>query len=138
MFGLFLSLVLVPLLLEWKITPRWGAWPILVWLFIHLASINFKVLFKILTMSVLDKLRYKELVTKRSSIKEQITKYNNYLINIFSKEELNNFQLQELRLILSKLETLSLKHDDLQNEKRFWIPMDSELILTNKAVLITI
>lgn len=57
----------------------------------------------------------KDLVVSRSSIKGQITKFKNYLTSVNSKEELSAIELAELSLKLSKLETLSVKFDNLQN-----------------------
>ncbi|KAL4720248.1 hypothetical protein ACJJTC_017327 [Scirpophaga incertulas] len=59
---------------------------------------------------------YKELYVKRSSIKGQLTKYKNYLSIVTQKGELTTLELTELALKLGKLETLSLKFDDLQSE----------------------
>ncbi|KAL4719473.1 hypothetical protein ACJJTC_003736 [Scirpophaga incertulas] len=58
----------------------------------------------------------KDLKTKRSSIKGQITKFKKYLNIISQKLELSNIELVELNLKLSKFEALSVKFDDLQNE----------------------
>lgn len=66
--------------------------------------------------SVEDKYRLKELLTKRSSAKGQITKFKNYLSTISLCEDLTNIQLTELNLKLAKFEALSVKVDDLQND----------------------
>ncbi|KAL4721667.1 hypothetical protein ACJJTC_018232 [Scirpophaga incertulas] len=58
----------------------------------------------------------KDLKTKRSSIKGQITKFKKYLNIISQKLELSNIELVELNLKLSKFEALSVKFDDLQSE----------------------
>lgn len=57
----------------------------------------------------------KGLLTTRSSIKGQITKFRNYLSTISEVEELTNVQLAELGLKLGKFESLSVKFEDLQN-----------------------
>lgn len=59
--------------------------------------------------------KLKELIITRSSIKGQITKFKNYLVNVNSKEELSNIELAELSLKLSKFEGLSIKFDNVQN-----------------------
>lgn len=58
----------------------------------------------------------KELLTKRNSIKGQITKFKNYLTSLKTKNELSSVELAELSLKITKFETLSLKFDDLQTE----------------------
>lgn len=63
-----------------------------------------------------DKQRLKELVTKRISIKGQITKFKNYLTSLSSEPKLVKLQLAELTLKLAKIEALSVKFDDLQSE----------------------
>ncbi|CAG9558906.1 unnamed protein product [Danaus chrysippus] len=64
----------------------------------------------------IDKGRLKDLITKRSSAKGQITKFKNYLNGIANMIELNSIQLTELSLKLAKFEALSVRVDDLQNE----------------------
>lgn len=69
-----------------------------------------------LDLKLEDKQRFKELLTKRVSAKGQITKFRNYLTAISNKTELNNIQLTELNLKLTKFEALSVRVDDLQSE----------------------
>lgn len=63
-----------------------------------------------------DNVRLRELTTKRSSAKGQITKFRNYLNGIALKGELSDIEVTELSLKLAKFEALSVKVDDLQNE----------------------
>ncbi|XP_028179428.1 uncharacterized protein LOC114366684 [Ostrinia furnacalis] len=63
-----------------------------------------------------DKSRLKDLLTRRSSAKGQITKFKNYINSISNSEDLTNIQLTELSLKLAKFEALSVKVDDLQND----------------------
>ncbi|KAL4709008.1 hypothetical protein ACJJTC_005869 [Scirpophaga incertulas] len=63
-----------------------------------------------------DRMASKEYYVKRSSIKSQLTKFKNYLFIVTQKGELTTLKLAELALKLGKLETLSLKFDDLQCE----------------------
>ncbi|CAH2097522.1 unnamed protein product [Euphydryas editha] len=58
----------------------------------------------------------KDLITRRSSAKGQITKFRNYLCSISNLEDLTNIQLTELNLKLAKFEALSIRVDDLQGE----------------------
>lgn len=62
-----------------------------------------------------SKNKLKDLITARSSIKGQITKFRNYLASVHGKAELSVLELAELNLKLSKFERLSVKFDDLQN-----------------------
>lgn len=59
---------------------------------------------------------YKELSTKRSSVKGQITKFKNYLNAISIKATLSCLETAELSLKLTKFESLSAKFEDLQSE----------------------
>lgn len=58
----------------------------------------------------------KELTTKRSSIKGQITKFKNYLDKLILQSTLSNVELTELSLKLGRFEGLSTKFDALQSE----------------------
>lgn len=58
----------------------------------------------------------RQLITKRSSAKGQITKFKNYLGTLACKTELSSIELTELRLKLAKFEALSIRVDDLQGE----------------------
>lgn len=59
---------------------------------------------------------YKDLNTRRSSVKGQITKFKNYLHSVGQKKELTSIDLAELSLKLSKFEALSIRFDDLQSQ----------------------
>ncbi|XP_047546049.1 uncharacterized protein LOC125077958 [Vanessa atalanta] len=56
-----------------------------------------------------------ELITKRSSIKGQITKFKNYVDRFDKLETLTTTERAELTLKLSRFEALSSKFDDLQS-----------------------
>lgn len=58
----------------------------------------------------------KELNVKRSSVKGQLKKLKNFLSNVSQKVELTSIDLAELSLKLGKLESLSIKFDDLQTQ----------------------
>ena len=60
--------------------------------------------------------RLKELTVSRSSIKGQITKFKIYLNAFSAKTHISAIELAELSLRVSKLESLSSKFDELQNE----------------------
>lgn len=60
--------------------------------------------------------KLKDLITMRSSIKGQITKFNNYLNTASACEVLTHVELAELGLKLSRLETLSVRFDELQSQ----------------------
>lgn len=62
-----------------------------------------------------DDKELKDLLTSRSSIKGRITKFKNYLTIVSNKSELNNIELAELSIKLSRFESLSVKFDNLQN-----------------------
>ncbi|XP_013161370.1 PREDICTED: uncharacterized protein LOC106113183, partial [Papilio xuthus] len=64
----------------------------------------------------MNKQSLRDLITRRTSAKGQITKFKNYLNSIAGLIELNNVQLTELDLKLTKFEALSMKVDDLQSE----------------------
>lgn len=70
--------------------------------------------------------RYKELLTKRSSKKVQITKFKNYLNSASNQTALTNIQLTELTLKLAKFEVLSLRFDELQNKLEVLVPANIE------------
>lgn len=63
-----------------------------------------------------SKNKLKDLKTRRSSIKGQITKFKNYLTELSTLSELSNIEIAELSLKLSKFEGLSIKFDELQND----------------------
>lgn len=63
-----------------------------------------------------NKQRLKDLLTKRASVKGQITKFKNYISTFASLSELSSIRLTELSLKLAKLEALAVRFDDLQNE----------------------
>ncbi|XP_059047190.1 uncharacterized protein LOC131842634 [Achroia grisella] len=58
----------------------------------------------------------KELVTKRSSIKGQITKFKNYLSQLKDQDQFSNIELAELNIKITKFEGLSIKFDNLQSD----------------------
>ncbi|KAL4718542.1 hypothetical protein ACJJTC_016605 [Scirpophaga incertulas] len=58
----------------------------------------------------------KDLFTKRSSVKGQITRFKKYLDKIKGQTTLTTIELAELSLKLSKLESQSLKYDELQTQ----------------------
>ncbi|CAG9118509.1 unnamed protein product [Plutella xylostella] len=58
----------------------------------------------------------KDLVTKRSSIKGQITKFKNYLERVTNQEHLSSIEVTELTLKLTKFEGLVSKFDDIQTQ----------------------
>lgn len=59
--------------------------------------------------------KLKELNTKRSSIKGQITKFKNYLVSLESAE-LNSLELAELNLKTTKFESMTSKFDSIQTD----------------------
>lgn len=59
---------------------------------------------------------YKDLLTKRSSIKGQITKFKNYLESIIGQPKLSSINVAELALKLNKFEVLAAKFDELQTQ----------------------
>ncbi|XP_045489818.1 uncharacterized protein LOC111003211 [Pieris rapae] len=64
----------------------------------------------------MNKQGLRDLIARRTSAKGQITKFKNYLNSIACLMELDNVQLTELDLKLTKFEALSIKVDDLQSE----------------------
>lgn len=58
----------------------------------------------------------KSLMTKRSSVKGQITKFKNYLSKITEQSHLPSIEVAELSLKIGKFEALSVKFDDLQGQ----------------------
>ncbi|XP_059045790.1 uncharacterized protein LOC131841487 [Achroia grisella] len=71
---------------------------------------------KIPTTSVYKNCDFKDLCTKRSSIKGQITKFKNYLDTITRQPKLTTIELTELSLKVNKFESLSVKYDELQTQ----------------------
>ncbi|CAK1595287.1 unnamed protein product [Parnassius mnemosyne] len=64
----------------------------------------------------MNKQSLRDSITRKTSAKGQITKFKNNLNSISCLMELNNVQLTELHLKLTKFEALSMKVDDLQSE----------------------
>lgn len=58
----------------------------------------------------------KSLITKRSSIKGQITKFKNYISKITEQSKLTSIEFAELSLKLGRFESLSAKFDELQSQ----------------------
>lgn len=67
------------------------------------------------TTQVVSK-EYKELVTKRSSVKGRLTKFKNYLGKVSVIDSLDPIQLNELRIKIGKLQALSNEFDALQSQ----------------------
>ncbi|CAK1601374.1 unnamed protein product [Parnassius mnemosyne] len=65
---------------------------------------------------VSDKQRLKDFLSKRISIKGQITKFKNYVHTLKDEPELHKLQIDELTLKLAKFEALLVKFDDLQSK----------------------
>ncbi|KAL4710025.1 hypothetical protein ACJJTC_016003 [Scirpophaga incertulas] len=67
-------------------------------------------------MSLFENQTLKDLITKRSSVKGQITRFKNYLDKITKQATLTTIEVAELSLKLSKLESQSVKYDELQTQ----------------------
>ncbi|KAL4715399.1 hypothetical protein ACJJTC_015170 [Scirpophaga incertulas] len=71
----------------------------------------------------------KMLITKRSSIKGQITKFKNYLDKVTKQLQLSTVEIAELTLKLKRFESLSSKFDELQTQIELLNPdnLESEI-----------
>ncbi|KAI5639093.1 hypothetical protein NE865_08293 [Phthorimaea operculella] len=67
-------------------------------------------------MSDSEKETLKDLVSKRSSIKGQVTKFKNYLEHFLKTKDFPAEKIAELQLKLNKLECLSVRFDDIQTK----------------------
>lgn len=63
-----------------------------------------------------DSVSFKDLLVKRSSVKGQITRFKNYLDKVTGQSLLDAVEIAELSLKISKLESQSIKYDELQTQ----------------------
>ncbi|XP_036344183.1 uncharacterized protein LOC118753418, partial [Rhagoletis pomonella] len=63
-----------------------------------------------------DAQELQDLITKRSSVKGQITKFKNSLALLLAKDSLTSVEVTELTLRLRRFESLTSRFDELQNQ----------------------
>ncbi|CAH0713533.1 unnamed protein product, partial [Brenthis ino] len=63
-----------------------------------------------------SELKFKELITKRSSIKGRVTKFKIYLESLVALESISAVEVNKLAMKLSRMEALFIEFDGLQSQ----------------------